>query len=439
VCFAHIRAASLGMPLSEFNCHPFRMGKFMWMHNGGIAHYNSVKRSLLAALPPNVYKNIQGTTDSEVSFGIFMSQFPDQGIHGPGSQYVRDPSLYYSPKQIEIAMRNTVVTIMEAHKKFGYVQKEAASSLNFACTDGETIVALRCRTHDSQDPPTLYYACSDDEFTLQGSGKRTMITPPKKRSPGRSRPLTPRTSNLKKQITLSSSDSVCSTFIIASEPLDYVDTKWHLVPKDTMVIVANDTLQLIPLDLPNYDDIGKIMLTPAFTAFDDSSSPNFEDKDSNFSLLHKIDTKSISVGGDGINTLINNSKDDNKGKKRNSSRFKSLADMNNNCNMKNNPSIFRTLARTPRYGLSKEHFKPPINQLKKSISNNPKNMKKYMHKKFLRIHEEKNTIILEEEEEEEEKSKDDDSSNINNDIISFRYILAMCALSFSIGMLINQK
>ena len=66
-----------------------------------------------------VHKNIQGTTDSEVAFGIFMSQFPDQGIHGPGSQYVRDPSLYYSPKQIEIAMRNTVVTIMEAHKKFG--------------------------------------------------------------------------------------------------------------------------------------------------------------------------------------------------------------------------------------------------------------------------------------------------------------------------------
>ena len=81
-----------------------------------------------------------------------MSQFPDQGIHGPGSQYVRNPSKYYTAKQIQIAMRNTVVTIMEAHKRFGYTQKEAASSLNFACTDGETIVAIRCRTHHSQDP-----------------------------------------------------------------------------------------------------------------------------------------------------------------------------------------------------------------------------------------------------------------------------------------------
>ena len=73
VCFAHIRAASRGMPLSEFNCHPFRMGKFMWMHNGGIAHFDTIKRSLLSILPSNVYKNIHGTTDSEVSFGVFVS------------------------------------------------------------------------------------------------------------------------------------------------------------------------------------------------------------------------------------------------------------------------------------------------------------------------------------------------------------------------------
>ena len=58
--------------------------------------------------------------------------------------------------------------------------------------------------------------------------------------------------------------------------------------------------------IPHYHDCFIIGLTPPF------------DKDSNFSLLHKIDTKSISVGGDGINTLINNSKDDNKGKKRKS-------------------------------------------------------------------------------------------------------------------------
>ena len=131
-----------------------------------------------------------------------MSQFPDQGIHGPGSQYVRNPSKYYTAKQIQIAMRNTDVTIMEAHKRFGYTQKEAASSLNFACTDGETIVAIRCRTHHSQDPPTLYYACSSEEFSLQGEcAKRTALRkPPSSKSSHNNRPLTPRTSRVRNKL-----------------------------------------------------------------------------------------------------------------------------------------------------------------------------------------------------------------------------------------------
>jgi len=32
--FAHIRAASPGFAVSETNCHPWRYGKLMFMHNG---------------------------------------------------------------------------------------------------------------------------------------------------------------------------------------------------------------------------------------------------------------------------------------------------------------------------------------------------------------------------------------------------------------------
>ena len=34
--FAHIRAAT-GTPVQHTNCHPFRHGKWLWMHNGQIA------------------------------------------------------------------------------------------------------------------------------------------------------------------------------------------------------------------------------------------------------------------------------------------------------------------------------------------------------------------------------------------------------------------
>ena len=39
---------------------------------------------------------------------------------------------------------------------------------------------------------------------------------------------------------------------------------------------------MIPLKLPKYSDIGKIELTPAFTAFDDT--PQFDEDDKDFTL-----------------------------------------------------------------------------------------------------------------------------------------------------------
>lgn len=42
--FAHVRAASADTPISESNCHPWRFGKFLWMHNGFVAEFTKVCR-----------------------------------------------------------------------------------------------------------------------------------------------------------------------------------------------------------------------------------------------------------------------------------------------------------------------------------------------------------------------------------------------------------
>jgi glutamine amidotransferase len=44
--FAHVRAASPGMRVSEANCHPFQYGRFLWMHNGIIRDFSRIKRRL---------------------------------------------------------------------------------------------------------------------------------------------------------------------------------------------------------------------------------------------------------------------------------------------------------------------------------------------------------------------------------------------------------
>ncbi len=70
--FAHIRA-STGTPVQQTNCHPFRHGRWLWMHNGSIARFPDVKRELVVAIDPSLYVDIEGSTDSETFFFLALT------------------------------------------------------------------------------------------------------------------------------------------------------------------------------------------------------------------------------------------------------------------------------------------------------------------------------------------------------------------------------
>ncbi len=70
--FAHIRA-STGTPVQQTNCHPFRHGRWLWMHNGSIAQFHDVKRDLLLAVDPSLYPDLEGSTDSEAFFFLALT------------------------------------------------------------------------------------------------------------------------------------------------------------------------------------------------------------------------------------------------------------------------------------------------------------------------------------------------------------------------------
>jgi glutamine amidotransferase len=70
--FAHIRA-STGTPVQETNCHPFRHGRWLWMHNGSIARFHDVKRELLLAVDPSLFPEVEGSTDSEAFFFLALT------------------------------------------------------------------------------------------------------------------------------------------------------------------------------------------------------------------------------------------------------------------------------------------------------------------------------------------------------------------------------
>ena len=70
--FAHIRAA-IGSPVQQSNCHPFRHGRWLWMHNGFIGGFAAVKRDLVLAVDESLFPEIKGGTDTEVLFYLALS------------------------------------------------------------------------------------------------------------------------------------------------------------------------------------------------------------------------------------------------------------------------------------------------------------------------------------------------------------------------------
>ena len=70
--FAHIRASSW-TPVQQTNCHPFRYGKWLWMHNGVIREFRELKRDLAFAVDPSLYPSIAGSSDSELFFYLALT------------------------------------------------------------------------------------------------------------------------------------------------------------------------------------------------------------------------------------------------------------------------------------------------------------------------------------------------------------------------------
>jgi glutamine amidotransferase len=70
--FAHIRAA-IGSAVQQTNCHPFRHRRWLFMHNGLIDGFHTIKRDLVLAVDESLYDNIAGQADTEVLFYLALT------------------------------------------------------------------------------------------------------------------------------------------------------------------------------------------------------------------------------------------------------------------------------------------------------------------------------------------------------------------------------
>ncbi|MBW2460556.1 MAG: class II glutamine amidotransferase [Deltaproteobacteria bacterium] len=72
VFLAHIRATT-GTAVQQTNCHPFRHGNWLFMHNGVIREFEKIRRELVLAVDPALFSCIEGTTDTEVLFYLALT------------------------------------------------------------------------------------------------------------------------------------------------------------------------------------------------------------------------------------------------------------------------------------------------------------------------------------------------------------------------------
>lgn len=129
--FAHVRAAT-GGGIARHNCHPFRHGKWLFMHNGQIGGYAGVRRALEAQLPDTLFAERRGATDSELLFLLALARI-EAGM---------------APAAAMQAVLHDTLALMQ--------QLGIAEPLRFAAalSDGEQLLAFRFAS-DGQ-PPSLY-------------------------------------------------------------------------------------------------------------------------------------------------------------------------------------------------------------------------------------------------------------------------------------------
>lgn len=130
--FAHIRA-STGTAVQQTNCHPFRHGRWMWMHNGAITGFHLMRRDLALLVDPGLYDDIEGTTDSEMMFYLAVTLGLDEDPPGAVARMVGVVERNGRDHGVEFPLQMTIaVTDGERLWAFRYSTQGASRSLFYS-------------------------------------------------------------------------------------------------------------------------------------------------------------------------------------------------------------------------------------------------------------------------------------------------------------------
>jgi glutamine amidotransferase len=188
--FAHVRAA-IGSPVQQTNCHPFRYGRWLFMHNGYVDGWPRVHRNLATQIEPDLFHEITGCTDSEVLFYL---------------------ALTFGLAEDPIGALERMVGAVEAECE--RVSAREGIQMTVAVTDGSTLYSAR---HATRGVPRSLYQSNDIATVRQlyPDNERLALVPDDAR-------------------------------FVVSEPLNDLPQTFSEIPPDTAVIMSADGVETRP-------------------------------------------------------------------------------------------------------------------------------------------------------------------------------------------------
>lgn len=196
---AHVRAATQVRAVSELNCHPFVRGPFAFMHNGDVGSFSRLRRRLLATLSDAAFDAVEGNTDSEHLFAVFLHEMEG-----------RDPGV----EEMAAALRRAFVRVLDLVESHG---GGAPSYFNVAVSNGRGAVVSRFASDDHYGGESLYV----------NRGRRFVC------EDGLCRMATPHEDG--------------GAILVSSEALSE-DPGWEPIPDDHLIVVAEDrTVRIEPV------------------------------------------------------------------------------------------------------------------------------------------------------------------------------------------------
>lgn len=137
---AYVRSATSGQAIDLSNCQPFQHDRLLFVHNGFVQNFRkTLYRPIRDRLNDTLYQSINGTTDSEHIFGLFVNELTAGNL------------------SLEAALQKCLKTLAELAKAH-----QVEFSANIIISDGQQLVASRFGF--PKVPPSLYWLRDDLNF-----------------------------------------------------------------------------------------------------------------------------------------------------------------------------------------------------------------------------------------------------------------------------------